>query len=121
MLNLEQQLIIERYKNPLFGGDVNLPTHTSRGENTSCGDEITWNVSVSEGIITEIRHQCRACAICTASADFLAEKLQGKPVADLATTSGEEHAASLGIPLSPIRKKCSLLPLETLKNLTPNL
>jgi nitrogen fixation NifU-like protein len=121
MLSLEQQLIIERYKQPLFAGSVSAYTHSSSGTNASCGDEIAWQARVEGDVITELKHQTRACAVCTASADMLAEMFSGKPLETVQHHTNDEQAESLGIPLSPVRRKCAVLPLEALKNLSPNL
>jgi nitrogen fixation NifU-like protein len=117
MLNLYQEQIIDRAQNPQFAGEVPGFTHTASGANLSCGDEITWQVRVEGGIMTELRHQCRACAVCSASADLLAEQLQGKATEEAQTMTTEQVTELLNIPLSPVRLKCALLPLETLKQL----
>ncbi|HSI20120.1 MAG TPA: iron-sulfur cluster assembly scaffold protein [Verrucomicrobiae bacterium] len=120
MLNVFQQQIIDRSQNPLFKGAVDGATHTAEGANLSCGDELTWQIRVANGIITEIRHQTRACSVCAASADLLAEELQGKPFSTCQDWTTDQVAELLGIPLSPIRLKCALLPLEALKTAQPS-
>lgn len=117
MLELYRDQIIDRSQHPRFGGDVSHITHTAEGANRSCGDEVTWQLSAPAGRIVEIRHQSRACAICTASADLMAELLQGKPLDDIKEWNQDMVTTMLGIPLSPVRLKCALLPLEALKDL----
>lgn len=117
MLSLAQQEIIERYRHPQFSGVLVNATHTSSGENASCGDEIQWQVLIVDTIIQEIKHTSRACAICTASAELLAERVTGKQLAEVINFTADSQQELLEIPLSPIRQKCALLPLETLKNL----
>ncbi len=121
MLSLEQQQIIDRYKNPLFRGDVAGATHTSSGQNLSCGDEVTWQARVVDGVVEELKHRCTACAVCSASADILAEEFSGKAFNLIQNHTNDEVVETLGVPLSPIRRKCAVLPLEALKNLSPNL
>lgn len=121
MLSLAQQQIIDRYQNPLFRGDVSNATHTSSGENLSCGDEVTWQARVVDGVIEELKHQCTACAVCSASADILAGTFSGKPLSIIQNHTNDEVVEALGVPLSPIRRKCAILPLEALKKLSPNL
>lgn len=118
MLELYQQQILDRSRNPRFSGHVEGATHHAEGANLSCGDEITWHAQVDGGVVHELRHQCRACAVCTASADLLAETLQGKSLSEVQSWTAEQVTELLGIPLSPIRMKCALLPLEALKALT---
>jgi nitrogen fixation NifU-like protein len=117
MHEMYQAQIIERSQHPLFGGALSHPTHTAEGANLSCGDEVRWQTEIENNTITALRHQSRACAICTASADLLAEHLQGKPLTEIKNTTAEDVQNLIGIPLSPIRLSCALLPIETLKTL----
>jgi nitrogen fixation NifU-like protein len=70
---------------------------------------------VKEDKVEEILHTTRACAVCTASADLLAEYATGKDVSEVAALSTEQMVEMVGIPLSPIRLKCALLPLQTVR------
>ena len=114
MSNIYQEEIIDRSRHPRFAGELIEKTHQGEGVNATCGDEIRWEVEVSDGIITKAHHICRACAICVASADIFAELITGKPFEEAKKANREEHIDRLGIPLSPVRLKCALLPLETL-------
>ncbi|MEI6477561.1 MAG: iron-sulfur cluster assembly scaffold protein [bacterium] len=115
MLNLAQELIFERYKQPLFGGTLKQADIRVDGANPVCGDEIHIDMRLDAGKIAEIRHSGRSCAICTASADLLAETWIGKSLKEIQATPVEEITGLIGIPLSPIRLKCALLPLETIR------
>jgi nitrogen fixation protein NifU and related proteins len=115
---LYQAQILDRSQHPQFGGEVADATHRSEGANLSCGDEVSWTAQIADDkIITKLRHQTRACAVCAASADLLAEQLQGKPLPEISRWNTERVQEMLGIPLSPVRLKCALLPLEALKEL----
>jgi nitrogen fixation NifU-like protein len=116
MFDLYREQILERSKQPRFRGNIEHPTHTADGINASCGDEVHWELRIQEGSIVELAHQCRACAICSASADLLAEELHQKTLEQLATITAEHITELLGIPLSPTRLKCALLPLETIRS-----
>jgi nitrogen fixation protein NifU and related proteins len=116
--NLYQAQILDRSKHPRFGGVIEQPTHQSEGANLSCGDEIAWTACIADdNKITELKHKTRACAVCAASADLLAEELQGKSPQEIQDWNTERVTEMLGIPLSPVRLKCALLPLEALKEL----
>jgi nitrogen fixation NifU-like protein len=115
MLDIYQAQILDRSKNPRFKGTVEGATHKAEGANLSCGDEVSWQLKINDEKITTIRHYGRSCAVCTASADLLAEELENKSVEEIQQWNSERIQELLGIPLSPIRLKCALLPLETLK------
>ncbi len=117
VFDLYREQILDRSQNPRFQGSIENATHFADGENRSCGDEVHIEVIITDGSFSKICHTTRACAVCSATTDLLAEEFEGKPVASLHTFGVEQVTELLGIPLSPIRLKCALLPLETLKNL----
>lgn len=122
MPSLYEQELINRAKSPVFFGCQSQDdTHTAEGKNLSCGDEITiWAKIGGDEKILSLKHETRGCAVCTASADLLCEKWQGKALGDLiGGLDFAHHIASLGISLSPLRQKCATLPCETLQNLHP--
>ena len=53
---------------------------TLRFKNPSCGDDITVQAKLENGIITDIRHAGSGCAICCSSASVMSETLIGKTV-----------------------------------------
>jgi len=117
MLDLAQEHLIDRAKRPRYAGHVDALTVQADGANQSCGDEVHFELQVVDGIITQVRHVVRGCTVCAAAADLLAEELEGEPVTHLAHMTSEHMQDLVGIPLSPTRLKCALLPLESLKGI----
>ena len=116
MFNLAQQEVYARYKHPENAGTLKDAQITVSGANPVCGDELTLTATTDpNGVITALKHTSRACAICTAAADILPEQVIGKTLNEIKRITPQEITERLGIPLSPIRLKCALLPLETLK------
>lgn len=115
MFDPVQQIIFDRYKYPRQAGSLPGANFQAEGANLSCGDEIRLEALVEEGKFREMKHTCRACAICSASVDLLRDQIVGKTLQEASAISGSEILEILVIPLSPIRIKCALLPLETLK------
>ncbi|MCC2631375.1 MAG: system FeS assembly protein NifU family [Patescibacteria group bacterium] len=120
MFDMVQELIFDRYKHPLHSGSVEGANLIGEGANPVCGDEIRIEARIENGIITEMKHACRACAICTASADLLIEEWLGKSLEEARSFTTGAVTELVGIPLSPLRIKCALLPLETLKTAVEN-
>ena len=73
------QVIKEHSKYPRNKG-LKEGYSTLRFKNPSCGDDITVQVKVENGIITDIRHEGKGCAICCSSASVMSETLIGKKV-----------------------------------------
>ena len=82
--NLYRQVIMDHYKNPRNKGLKGFPK--AHIKNPSCGDDITMEALIEDGIVKEIRHQGSGCSICCSSASVLSEVLKGKTV---------EHAKEL--------------------------
>lgn len=110
--------LLDHYEHPRHYGSLDHPTHRAEGANLSCGDEIVITTTIDKnGIITDVAFTARACVVCTASSSLLLESAVGKPLKEVLATTTDEIVTNVGIELSPVRLKCALLPLETLKNL----
>jgi len=109
--------LLDHYEHPHHYGTLDHPTHQTEGANLSCGDELSISAVIKNGIIDQVAFTARACVVCTASASMLLEQVAGKPLAEATALTVNDITQNLGIELSPIRLKCALLPLETLKNL----
>jgi len=82
--DLYQQVILERYKTPRHKGTTNPVHRRQKGHNPSCGDtiELTVQLSLAGDRIEDVKFEGEGCAISMASADLMAEALQGKTIED---------------------------------------
>lgn len=111
-----RELIIDRYQNPHYRGELNPNDITFEDSNPLCGDELRIDLRVDDdGNILEAAFSGRGCAISQASADLLLESIQGKSLSDVKELSKEDILDLLGIELGPVRLKCALLSLKVLK------
>jgi len=116
MDDLYRQVIIERYKSPLFRGELDPHDISFEDENPLCGDHIRIDLRVDDtGKVTEAGFSGHGCAISQASADLLLEAVIGKPLDEVKALSKQDILDMLGIDLGPVRLKCALLPLKVLK------
>jgi nitrogen fixation protein NifU and related proteins len=116
MDDLYRQQIIDRYKHPLKRGVLDPHDLSYEDENPLCGDRIRIDLRTdAKGVITAAAFSGDGCAISQASADLLAEYIEGKSLEEIRSLSKETVLDLLGIELSPIRLKCALLPLKVLK------
>jgi nitrogen fixation NifU-like protein len=107
--------ILDHYKNPRNHGHLDHPSAVAEGVNPLCGDELSVELKVEDGIVTDVRYNGRGCAISQASASMLSDVVIGKPLDQLAGINKEDVLEELGIPLSPIRLKCAMLSVGVLK------
>ena len=111
-----RELIIDRYQNPHFRGELNPNDITFEDSNPLCGDELRIDLRINENDqIVEAAFSGRGCAISLASADMLLEFVQGKSLEEVKRLSKEDILELLGIELGPVRLKCALLSLKVLK------
>lgn len=116
MDDLYREIIIERYKNPAYRGELEPNDITFEDENTLCGDHIRIDLRVNtEGVVSEAAFSGHGCAISQASADLLLESIIGKTLDHVRQLNKEDLLDMLGIELGPVRLKCALLPLKILK------
>ncbi len=84
MNNMEQlyrQVIMDHYKNPRNKGLVQDATyHTIHIKNPTCGDDITVQSKVENGLVQDVRHDGTGCSICCSSASVMSETVKGKTV-----------------------------------------
>jgi len=115
---LYREVILDHYKNPRNHGELDPADCRAEGMNPLCGDEITVTVRLgADGeTIEDVRFIGRGCAISQASASMLTELVKGRSAHEVAAMEKEELLDEVGIPLTPVRLKCALLGLSTLKH-----
>lgn len=116
MDDMYRELIIDRYKNPLYRGELDPHDISFEDENPLCGDHIRIDLRVGEdGSVKEAAFSGHGCAISQASADLLIESIYGKNLDEIKALTKEDILDILGLELGPVRLKCALLPLKVLK------
>ena len=116
MDDLYRELIIDRYKNPQFRGELDPHDISFADENPLCGDHIQVDLRVDpQGRVAEAMFSGHGCAISQASADLLMESVVGKSLDEVKELSKQDILDLLGIELGPVRLKCALLSLKVLK------
>lgn len=108
-----QDLILDHYHHPKNFGKLDAPTHSAKTENLSCGDSLTVDIIVKNGIIESIGWTGNGCALSQASASLLSEHAKGKSIKEVQQLSKEDVFSLLGTSFSPARTRCALLSLET--------
>jgi nitrogen fixation NifU-like protein len=115
MDDLYRDYILEHYRRPHNFGVLDEPSASFEGSNPLCGDRITMQVGVRDGVLEEVGFTGRGCAISQASASLLTDEIKGKPVTFAVDYRADDLLDLLGIEISPARLKCAMLSLETLQ------
>jgi nitrogen fixation NifU-like protein len=114
---LYREVILDHYTNPRGHGTIDDPDVSAEGQNPLCGDEVSIYLSFEPGsdIIEEVKFSGRGCAISQAATSMLMEMVQGRAASEVASLTKDDLLEELGIPLTPVRLKCAILGLTTLK------
>lgn len=116
MDDLYRELIIDRYKNPIYRGTLDPHDISFEDDNPLCGDHIRIDIRLDgNNRVKDAAFEGHGCAISQASADLLLESIQGKTVDELKGLNKQDILELLGLELGPVRLKCALLSLKVLK------
>lgn len=116
MDDLYRELIVDRYKNPMYRGELDPNDFTFQDDNPLCGDLIRIDVRLDNGNrVQEAVFNGHGCAISQASADLLIESIIGMTIEEIKQLPKEHILELLGIELGAVRLKCALLSLKVLK------
>ena len=126
--SLYQEVSLDHYRSPLNKGLYTQKDIQVHHNNPSCGDEVTLNLTMQNGIVKEITWDGVGCSISMASASVMSDLLSGKEYlqalkildafVDLMQSKGqskgdeemlEDGVAFAGISKFPARIKCALL------------
>ena len=132
MSNFYNEILTDHNIHPVHKHELSCCTCTRDGVNPSCGDEITLNLSIGNGIITDGSFTGSGCAVSQASADIMLDLVIGKSTgealrlhelfmkmihgdADESEIDELEEAGALSdISHMPARVKCAELAWRTL-------
>jgi nitrogen fixation NifU-like protein len=107
--------VLEHYQHPRNRGTLDAPDVTYEDANPLCGDRIRIDVQIADQRIAAIRFSGHGCAISQASASMLCEHVEGRTLDEVKQLSKDDVLEMVGIELGPVRLKCALLALKTLK------
>lgn len=110
---LYSDVIRERWRRPRFRGELPDATAVAEDVNPLCGDRVRMMLQLENGTIRAARFLGDSCAICTASADVLAELVQGRPGA-APDVDAADLLEVLQAEIRPTRMRCVTLPLSVL-------
>jgi nitrogen fixation protein NifU and related proteins len=115
--SLYREVILDHYKNPRGHGVIEDADAEAEGQNPLCGDEVSIYVAFGEDgeTIDDVKFSGRGCAISQAATSMLMEMTKGRTAQQVATLDKDELLAEIGVPLTPVRLKCAMLGLTTLK------
>jgi nitrogen fixation NifU-like protein len=115
MSDLFRENILDHYQHPRCHGTLDDADVTYEDANPLCGDRIRMDVRVRDGRLEKVRFSGHGCSISQAAASMLCEHVEGRTLDEVKKLTREDVLDLLGIELGPVRLKCALLALKTLK------
>ncbi|KAA8785185.1 SUF system NifU family Fe-S cluster assembly protein [Paenibacillus polysaccharolyticus] len=129
--DLYRRVIMDHYKNPRNRGTFDNDVVTVNLNNPTCGDRISLQLMLNDGIVQEAKYTGEGCSISMSSASMMTEAVKGKTIEqalDLANRfsslmQGEEVdfddyedlEALSGVNKFPARIKCATLAWNALR------
>jgi nitrogen fixation NifU-like protein len=126
--DLYQEIVLDHYRSPRNKARLDKVPESMVHENPSCGDSIKLEVTVDDaGKLAGVRFDGRGCAISTASASLMTERLKGLTVEEaravanrfIRSLRGDDPVEALddmgdlvafkGVAQFPVRVKCATL------------
>ena len=133
--NFYNEILTEHNMRPEYKHEIENPDYVLEGVNPSCGDDITINLKVTDGVISDGSFTGQGCAVSQASADIMMGIIIGKKVEDALKLADiffrmikkeaseeeidslEEASALRDISHMPARVKCAVLSWHTLEEI----
>lgn len=115
MSDLFRENILDHYQHPRCHGTIEDADVSYEDANPLCGDRIRVDVRVRDERIEQVRFSGHGCSISQAAASMLCEHVEGRTLDEVKKLTREDVLDMLGIELGPVRLKCALLALKTLK------
>jgi nitrogen fixation protein NifU and related proteins len=126
--SLYQEVILDHYRNPHHKDLSTDKDIQVKHNNPSCGDEVTLNLSMKDGLVQDISWDGVGCSISMASVSVMSDLIIGKSYVEASVilqnfvdlmqskgqASGDENiledaVAFAGVSKFPARIKCALL------------
>ena len=115
MDDLFREHVLDHYRHPRCHGTLEAPDLAYEDANPLCGDRLRMEFRIRDGRIEQVRFSGIGCSISQASASMLCERVEGLELEEAKRLGKDDVLELLGLELGPVRLKCALLALKTMK------
>jgi len=129
--DLYRRVIMDHYKNPRNRGELEDESVSVQLNNPTCGDRISLQLQVENGVVTNARFTGEGCSISMSSASMMTEAVKGRTFEEALSLAErfsslmqgedvefeelEDIEALSGVNKFPARIKCATLAWNALK------
>lgn len=107
--------VLEHFRRPRNQRRLESPSVAREAYNPLCGDRVRVELAIDGDVISSAAFTANACAICTASASLLTERLAGGSVNAALLISDDDMLEALGGEVPGGRRACATLPLHAMR------
>ncbi len=106
---------MDHFRNPRNVGIIENADGVGEVGNPVCGDIMKIYLSISDGVITDVKFETFGCGSAIASSSMATELIKGKPVSEALTLTNKAVTEALdGLPAHKLH--CSVLAEEAIKS-----
>ena len=109
------ELILDHYEHPRHKGALEDAEAVVEGGNPGCGDIVKVYLKIDNEGRVAASFEGEGCTISQASASYLMDEVNGKPLAEVLDFDHNELMEGLGKEIVQQRTRCATLSLDTLR------
>jgi nitrogen fixation NifU-like protein len=107
--------VLEHFRRPRNQRTLDRPTVMREAYNPLCGDRVRIELEIHDDRVRSAAFTANACAICTAAASLLTERLTAQTITDAGAVTDAELITALATDLPSARLACATLPLRAVR------
>lgn len=128
---LYHRALVQLARAAIGAGSLEAPDGSATLDNPVCGDEVTVELRIRQGVIAAMAHRVRGCVLCEAAASLLGRAAPGETPSQVAAVraglaamlqggapppGGPWAALAVFAPVGSVRSRhaCALLPFDAL-------
>jgi nitrogen fixation protein NifU and related proteins len=96
--DLYRRVIMDHYKTPRNRGELDNESVTVNLNNPTCGDRISLQLQLEDGIVRNVKFTGEGCSISMSSASMMSEAVMGKPAEEALKMADKFSAMMKGEP-----------------------
>ena len=110
-----QEELMDIYKNPHNKGKLSSPSVSVCKKNPMCGDELTLELDIKNGVVKDAKFDGSACSVSIISSSILTDYLIGKKVEEVKKLTKEDLLKFINLNLTTSRVACATLIFSALE------
>ena len=114
-MDLYRDIILDLYRNPHNKGRLASATHSHHENNPTCGDEVTVDLIVENGVVQQATFEGVGCAISMAASSLTTDAVQGKGIKKILGYTKADIDEWFGFDIVYTRENCAMLTLKTIQ------